>query len=348
MQSYNYPNHKFGVTSITDESPASIMHKGRRFVIHQPGLNGQNQTVSFESSDWPGHYLRHRGNFLYLDLKTEVTFGFEDTATFKLHKDLMHPGYFTFEVLDQPGFYIRHSGYKLRVDRSDSSNLFKADSSFRFLQGPYLMESENFKDHVIGVDQSNNAYIKDQYNQGLKLNFVHPGLTGVPGTVSLESDEKPGHYLRHYGYTVDLEERSHPRNPNMFDQDASFKLCTKGCFIDGYVTLEAGNLPNYYLRHSNYRVMMSAAEDRELFKRDASFKFINGKLLSNTRQKITNSAKKDHRKSSLHDPSVKALIPEKSKVSKMLIPEPMNTIPLHFHAVPKPSTFSFIRNICKW
>ena len=281
MQSFNFPTYKFGVASITDEAPAFMQEQAQRFLIHQPGLSGHDQTVSFEFSDSPGHYLRHMGSYLNVDLKDEITSDLENTATFKIHKDLMQPGYFTFEALAQPGFYIRHANARLRVHQLDNSNLFKADSSFRFLEGPFLMESENTK-HVIGIDQSNHAYIKEHSNQGLKLNLVHPSLTSLPGTVSLESDESPRLYLRHYNYQVDLEDRSNPRNSSTFDQDASFKLCTKGCSTDGYKTLEAGYLPNYFLRHLESRVVISPAEDQESFWRDARFTLIGGKLSIST------------------------------------------------------------------
>ena len=73
MQSMNYPKLKIGINTTDGEAPAMLTEGGRRFFIQQPGLTGDNATVSFEAADWPGHYLRHRDNFLYVQVKGKKT-----------------------------------------------------------------------------------------------------------------------------------------------------------------------------------------------------------------------------------------------------------------------------------
>ena len=41
---------------------------------------------------------------------------------------------------------------------------------------------------------------------GTRFNLVYPGLSQTVGTVSLESYENSGFYLRHYDYDMDLED----------------------------------------------------------------------------------------------------------------------------------------------
>ena len=50
-------------------APVGIMEGGRRFFIHQPGLTGVLDTVSFEAADWPDYYLRHSDTYLYINLR---------------------------------------------------------------------------------------------------------------------------------------------------------------------------------------------------------------------------------------------------------------------------------------
>ena len=49
-----------------------------------------------------------------------------------------------------------------------------------------------------------------------------PGLTGDGGSVSFESVDYPGFYMRHYGYELFLENINNSRNTDIFNEDATF------------------------------------------------------------------------------------------------------------------------------
>lgn len=50
---------------------------------------------------------------------------------------------------------------------------------------------------------------------GRDFNLVYPGLTGQPGTVSLELAILPGTYLRHKSMNIRLENSSMPADPGV-------------------------------------------------------------------------------------------------------------------------------------
>ena len=97
-----------------------------------------------------------------------------------------------------------------------------------------------------------------------------PGLTGQEGTISFESAEKPGYFLRHYGFLLYLEPQNGGRNPSIFDKDATFFL-RKNKFFNCYYSFESVNYPGQFIRHQGYRLKISTYKNTELYKNDASF-----------------------------------------------------------------------------
>ena len=51
-----------------------------------------------------------------------------------------------------------------------------------------------------------------------------PGLTGDDGSVSFESVDHPGFYLRHYSSKLFLEDIRSPRNRHIYKKDATFYI----------------------------------------------------------------------------------------------------------------------------
>ena len=67
-------------------------------------------------------------------------------------------------------------------------------------------------------------------------------------SVSIESVDQPDNYFRHYNYTLDLEDRHDPRNPDKLTEDATFRM-KEELWFENTVVFESVNFPGYYLRH---------------------------------------------------------------------------------------------------
>ncbi|GAA3464969.1 family 43 glycosylhydrolase [Saccharothrix longispora] len=91
------------------------------------------------------------------------------------------------------------------------------------------------------------------------------GLAGS-GTVSLESANFPGYYLRHRDFQVYVERND---GSAVFRGDASFTR-RAGLANGAAVSFESQNHPGYYLRHANSRVVVNQVSDA-LGRADATF-----------------------------------------------------------------------------
>ena len=77
--------------------------------------------------------------------------------------------------------------------------------------------SYNYPKYGIGIKNNNEAWIVDNNIGQFKL--VSPGLTGQAGTVSFESLDKPGYFLRHQNFLFYLRKRE---NADLFKKDSTF------------------------------------------------------------------------------------------------------------------------------
>lgn len=87
--------------------------------------------------------------------------------------------------------------------------------------------------------------------------MLSPGLTMASGSVSFESYDKPEFYLRHYKAEVDLEDKLNGRNPEIFNEDATFYRQRSRFHEEGSVSFESVNYRGYWLRHQNYRIKIA-------------------------------------------------------------------------------------------
>ncbi|MEV4803782.1 family 43 glycosylhydrolase [Nonomuraea sp. NPDC049421] len=92
------------------------------------------------------------------------------------------------------------------------------------------------------------------------------GLSGT-GTVSLESTNFPGYYLRHRNHEGWVHQRD---GSALFDADASFTRRT-GLAGSGTVSFESINFPGYYLRHRAGTVWVERDDGTTTFRNSASF-----------------------------------------------------------------------------
>jgi len=81
--------------------------------------------------------------------------------------------------------------------------------------------------------------------------IVRKGLDGTPDSISFESVNYPGYYLRHAGYTCQLNKKD---GSTLFNKDASFNQIQTP---DGSIKLQSVNFPTYLLTHDNRRVRIS-------------------------------------------------------------------------------------------
>ncbi|WP_083975335.1 family 43 glycosylhydrolase [Herbidospora daliensis] len=91
------------------------------------------------------------------------------------------------------------------------------------------------------------------------------GLTGS-GTVSLESTNFPGYFLRHRNHEAWVERND---NSSLFRSDASFYRRTG--LTGGGVSYESVNFPGYYLRHRSGLVWVEQNDGTSAFQSSATF-----------------------------------------------------------------------------
>jgi len=83
--------------------------------------------------------------------------------------------------------------------------------------GPYLLFSYNYPSHSFGIENTNEAWIIDGGEE--RFYVLTPGLTGRPGSVSLESEAKPNYFLRHRNSLIYLDAKA---NEDLYRNDATF------------------------------------------------------------------------------------------------------------------------------
>ncbi|WP_243706084.1 glycoside hydrolase family 43 protein [Micromonospora sp. KC721] len=92
----------------------------------RPGLAG---TVSFESVNFPGYFLRHAGYDFQLAYNNG-TAQFAADATFRQVAGLADPTWSSFQSYNYPDRYIRHYAYQLRLDPITTTTA-RGDATFR-------------------------------------------------------------------------------------------------------------------------------------------------------------------------------------------------------------------------
>lgn len=152
------------LVAIIGLSEASSLKKNQKSFVTIASVSTlkRNEVVSFQSSNYPNYYLRHRNYELWLDAY-ESSDLYNNDSSFTVRSALNgQAGFVSFESVNYPGYYIRHSNYLLYINQNDGSDLFKSDSSFKV---------------------------------GYALNGTHE-----IGYVSLNSYNYPSYYIRHQDY----------------------------------------------------------------------------------------------------------------------------------------------------
>ena len=266
--------HRFALAEITRISSPLDRADGTWMV--RPALNGAVGAISFESTNYPGTYLRHQGYRLkqHRDDGQDL---FKRDASFFVRPALNGVlGALSFESVNVPGFYIRHSNFQLWINQNDGSDLFRQDASFRthsdsFQTDPDAsFESVNYPGFFVRhrfalgeISRLDPASMLDRRDASW---IVRPALSGTRGAVSFESVNYPGTYLRHQNFRVKQQRYD---GSELFRRDASFYQ-RSGLGTAGY-SYESVNVPGFYIRHSNYQLWIARNDNSPLFRQDASF-----------------------------------------------------------------------------
>jgi len=126
----NYPDKMFrhkGFNIWTDRSNvnAQFYVKDSSWKI-VAGLSGQG--ISFQSVNYPTHYLRHSWGKCKID-KYQNSALFKKDASWIVHPGLIGNGV-SFESVNYRGHYMRHAANRVRKDKYQNNALFKKDASW--------------------------------------------------------------------------------------------------------------------------------------------------------------------------------------------------------------------------
>lgn len=251
---------------------------------------GSGDLLRLEASNFPGQFLRHQ-DFrvkLHADDGSDL---FRQDSTFRVGRRGLF-AWTRLESVNFPGHFVRHRNFELWLDPDDGSELFDKDAVWRRLPPPLrnappgalAIQSDNFPGRFArhrdslgfitfvesDLDRRDAAFV-------FRAALLQPGdpAGALPGdaheiSVSLESVNFPGHYLRHQDFRIKL----HRDDGNLlFRQDASF-MFQGGTSVEGNsnFSLESVNLPGHFVRHSNFELWLAANDGSDLFGRDSTWR----------------------------------------------------------------------------
>jgi hypothetical protein len=111
------------------------------------------ELISFQSSNYPAHYIRHRLSLFRIDrIRANDNLGRHD-ATFRQVPGLAGRCN-SFESINYPNHFLRHQNFRLKLAKRTDEQLFKEDATFCLVRGLYgtasiSFESVNLPNHYI-------------------------------------------------------------------------------------------------------------------------------------------------------------------------------------------------------
>ncbi|MFH8414924.1 family 43 glycosylhydrolase [Streptomyces collinus] len=127
FSSYNFPDRFVRHYDYRARIEANVTKLADSQFRVVPGLAGSG-TVSLESANFPGYYLRHE-NFEVWLRKNDGSAQFASDATFRQRAGLADPAGVSYESYNYPGRYVRHWEYLLHV-QAVSTATDRADATF--------------------------------------------------------------------------------------------------------------------------------------------------------------------------------------------------------------------------
>ncbi|MGK5692992.1 glycoside hydrolase family 43 protein [Streptomyces sp. URMC 128] len=127
LQSFNFQDRYVRHANFDVRIDQNITGPDAQFRL-RPGLVGSG-TVSFESVNYRGYFLRHANNDFQL-VRNDGTAQFAADATFNQVAGLADPTWSSFQSYNHPDRYIRHYAYYLKLDPITTAT-GRADATFR-------------------------------------------------------------------------------------------------------------------------------------------------------------------------------------------------------------------------
>ncbi|GAA2304348.1 hypothetical protein GCM10010234_54450 [Streptomyces hawaiiensis] len=127
LQSYNFQDRYVRHAGFDVRIDQNITGSDAQFRL-RPGLAGSG-TVSFESVNYRGYFLRHTDNDFQL-VRNDGTAQFAADATFRQVTGLADSTWSSFQSYNHPDRYIRHYAYQLRLDPITTAT-GRGDATFR-------------------------------------------------------------------------------------------------------------------------------------------------------------------------------------------------------------------------
>jgi hypothetical protein len=271
-----------GFTEVVTSGSAGGLKQDATFRV-RTGL-ADSSCYSFESRNFPGHYLRH-ANFRIHKEPRDGSSLFDEDATFCVRPALDGSARISLESKNMSGYYIRHRNGEVWLDLFDNSEGYRQDAtwqaarplwrsttdlpvnSLHSLQVTTPGYTNRFARHM-----ENLGYTEVVDNGGSALLKKDATFRIVPGLAdsscySFESLNYPNNYLRHASFRV----RKDPRDGTpLFDSDATF--CAQPGLAGGGVSFQALAFPDYYMRHAFGAIWISTfGDDRNPGESEASF-----------------------------------------------------------------------------
>jgi hypothetical protein len=159
-ESVNYPGHfirhsNFELWLAQDDGSELFQLDSTWRRLPAPMGQEPPGVISFESSNYPGHFIRHRNS---LGEISRVSSDLDKAdSTFHVRAALNGSSIgVSLESVNYPGHFLRHQSFRLKLYVNDGSELFKNDASFFYNDGSgsegnaaVSFESVNFPGHFI-------------------------------------------------------------------------------------------------------------------------------------------------------------------------------------------------------
>lgn len=253
-----------------------------------PGL-ADPQCVSFLANNIPDAYIRHWWGDVSVQRYSPSDRQMANDATFCVEDGLSGKGV-SFRVYNDAYRYLSHADAQIVLnDQFSNSPSFRDDATWEVADsvrtdaskilpvGEYLslrVVTENhtnkFARHSDGVGVTSIFDTRDN-NEALQ-DGVFKVVLGLADAscYSFESQNQPGHYLRHSNYNIRLDAE---QNNQLFREDATY-CATSGLAGEG-LSFSSYNYPNHFLRHAYGELMISDGSDFPMaFYEDASWEVV--------------------------------------------------------------------------
>jgi hypothetical protein len=275
---------------ILKMNAAKVYAVNQRVLARAAGTEvGRGELVSLRVTT-PGYtnrYLRHQDSLARTDVDNGTDVLKQD-ATFWARPGLANTTCLSFESRNFPGRFLRNASWRLRSDPNDGSAAFAGDATFCARSGAGATALESYNNPGAFVRHYNEAvYLARQggpnpwdtasgfaadttwaavvplWRSGadLPLNAARSFQVTTPGFTD--------RFVRHQNSLARTDVVT-AASPALLKADATF-VVRRGLADPSCFSFESRNIAGSYLRHADFRVRLSANENTDLFRRDATF-----------------------------------------------------------------------------